>query len=348
MVSMRIGASYAQSVHHHVHGDDPEEDAAHRGLRREKAAPLPQQREPAGDEHDERQRDEEDPERPSPARVPHDDALRVAREREVADRERKHEDARRQDEEEVERGDAAFHNVLCSTKEGAEDRARGADGCFVTARVAPEVAPTARPPSAPRPLPSAPSTVAQSPSHPPQCAPVSRLALVIPCYNEEHRLPAEELRNFAVPGLELEIVFVNDGSSDGTLALLEKLQVDDPRRFHLVNLAQNSGKAEAVRQGILAALERKPDYTGFWDADLATPLSELPVFVDILDSRSNVQMVMGARVRLPGPTLPRTPPRQCSGRVGAPLISKPLGVAVYPPPSATNLSRPPGAARHVF
>ena len=82
---------------------------------------------------------------------------------------------------------------------------------------------------------------------------MSRLALVIPCYNEEHRLPTEELRRFSVPGLELEIVFVNDGSGDGTLQLLQSLEQEDPKRFHVLNLAQNSGKAEAVRQGILAA-----------------------------------------------------------------------------------------------
>ena len=94
---------------------------------------------------------------------------------------------------------------------------------------------------------------------------MSRLALVIPCYDEEHRLPVDELRRFSAPGLELELVMVNDGSNDGTLQLLERLREEDPARFTVVNLAQNSGKAEAVRQGILAALERKPDYTGFWD-----------------------------------------------------------------------------------
>ncbi|HYU25066.1 MAG TPA: glycosyltransferase, partial [Thermoanaerobaculia bacterium] len=127
---------------------------------------------------------------------------------------------------------------------------------------------------------------------------MSRLALVIPCYNEEHRLPVDELRRFSVSGVDLELVLVNDGSGDGTLRLLESLHEENPSRFTVLNLAQNSGKAEAVRRGILAALDRKPDYVGFWDADLATPLSELPVFVEILDARPAVQMVMGARVRL--------------------------------------------------
>ena len=177
---------------------------------------------------------------------------------------------------------------------------------------------------------------------------MSRLALVIPCYNEEHRLPADELRGFAAPGFELEIVFVNDGSSDGTLALLERLHEEDPRRFHVINLAQNSGKAEAVRQGILAALERKPDYTGFWDADLATPLNELPVFVDILDTRPNVQMVMGARVRLLGREISRHASRHYFGRIGATLISQTLRLAVYDTQCGAKLFRATGDTRHVF
>jgi glycosyltransferase involved in cell wall biosynthesis len=177
---------------------------------------------------------------------------------------------------------------------------------------------------------------------------VSRLALVIPCYNEEHRLPVDELRRFSVPGLELEIVFVNDGSRDGTLPMLQALEAEDPQRFHVIDLTRNSGKAEAVRQGILAALERKPDYTGFWDADLATPLSELATFVEILDSRPNVQMVMGARVRLLGREISRHASRHYFGRVGATLISQTLNLAVYDTQCGAKLFRATGDTRHVF
>lgn len=177
---------------------------------------------------------------------------------------------------------------------------------------------------------------------------MSRLSLVIPCYNEEHRLPADELRAFSPSGFELEFILVNDGSSDGTLQLLEKLHDERPERFTVVNLAQNSGKAEAVRQGILAALDRKPDYTGFWDADLATPLNELPVFVDILDSRPTAQMVMGARVRLLGREISRHASRHYFGRVGATLISQTLRLAVYDTQCGAKLFRATGDTRHVF
>jgi dolichyl-phosphate beta-glucosyltransferase len=178
---------------------------------------------------------------------------------------------------------------------------------------------------------------------------VSRLALVIPCYNEERRLPVDELRRFSAPGLDFEIVFVNDGSRDGTLPLLESLREQDPSRFTtLVNLAQNTGKAEAVRQGILAALDRKPDYVGFWDADLATPLSELPSFVEVLDTRPAIQMVFGARVRLLGRDISRHASRHYVGRVGATLISQTLQLAVYDTQCGAKLFRATGDTRHVF
>jgi dolichyl-phosphate beta-glucosyltransferase len=177
---------------------------------------------------------------------------------------------------------------------------------------------------------------------------VSRLALVIPCYNEEHRLPVEELRRFSIPGVELELVLVNDGSTDGTLPLLQSLHDEEPSRFTVVNLAQNSGKAEAVRKGILAALARKPDYTGFWDADLATPLTELPAFIDIFATRPAIQMVFGARVRLLGRDISRHASRHYVGRVGATLISQTLRLAVYDTQCGAKLFRAGGDTRHVF
>jgi len=104
---------------------------------------------------------------------------------------------------------------------------------------------------------------------------MSRLLLVVPCYNEEKRLDVAAFREFTLPGTNLEFLFVNDGSRDGTLRVLESLRETNPRRFSILNLERNSGKAEAVRRGIEAAVERSPHITGFWDADLATPLSEL-------------------------------------------------------------------------
>ena len=171
---------------------------------------------------------------------------------------------------------------------------------------------------------------------------MSRLALVIPCYNEEHRLPVDELRRFSVSGVDLELVLVNDGSGDGTLRLLESLHEENPSRFTVLNLAQNSGKAEAVRRGILAALDRKPDYVGFWDADLATPLECLDEFLGVLERRPGIAWVIGARVKLLGRDVRRRAARHYVGRVFATVASMVLSLAIYDTQCGAKLFRADG------
>jgi dolichyl-phosphate beta-glucosyltransferase len=159
--------------------------------------------------------------------------------------------------------------------------------------------------------------------------PVSRLTLVVPCYNEEKRLDAAAFRGVAVDGHDIDFLFVNDGSRDGTLRLLESLRDEDPKRFAVLNLERNSGKAEAVRRGFIAAMERDVDYIGFWDADLATPFSELPKFLSMFETRSEAEMVFGARIRLLGRAIERHALRHYLGRISATLIATTLGLAIY-------------------
>jgi dolichyl-phosphate beta-glucosyltransferase len=177
---------------------------------------------------------------------------------------------------------------------------------------------------------------------------VPRLTLVVPCYNEERRLDVETFRRVSVDGHDVDFLFVNDGSRDGTLRLLESLHDSDPTRFAVLNLERNSGKAEAVRRGFVAAMEQPADYIGFWDADLATPLAELPAFLQILASRPAIDIVMGARVRLLGREISRRPSRHYFGRVGATLISSSLGLAVYDTQCGAKIFRANDTLREVF
>jgi glycosyltransferase involved in cell wall biosynthesis len=171
---------------------------------------------------------------------------------------------------------------------------------------------------------------------------VARVALVVPCFNEAARLDVDAFRSFRLPGHQLEFVFVNDGSTDNTLQILETLGAP------IVNLEKNSGKAEAVRRGILAAMDRSPDFVGFWDADLATPLSELPGMMETAGKSDATQMVFAARVRLLGREISRRPARHYFGRIGATLISSSLGLAVYDTQCGAKLFRATQDAREVF
>lgn len=174
------------------------------------------------------------------------------------------------------------------------------------------------------------------------------LILVVPCFNEEHRLPVDAFRAFALEGIRVEILFVDDGSTDGTLRLLESVAASDPSRFSVISLAKNSGKAEAVRCGMTEALDRRPDFAGFWDADLATPLSEVRGFLDVFASRPEIEMVFAARVRLLGRSISRNPARHYFGRVGATLISSSLGLAVYDTQCGAKLFRAGDSIRELF
>lgn len=165
-----------------------------------------------------------------------------------------------------------------------------------------------------------------------------RVTVVVPCYNEEKRLDVAAFRDYR----GAEFLFVNDGSTDGTLELLRS------SGFTVLNLERNGGKAEAVRRGIMQAMESGADVTGFWDADLATPLDEIGSFLEIFEQRPAIEMVFGARVRLLGRDIQRHASRHYIGRVGATLISRTLGLAVYDTQCGAKLFRVNDTMREIF
>lgn len=152
---------------------------------------------------------------------------------------------------------------------------------------------------------------------------------VIPCYNEEARLPVAEYRKWLERGDTAGLLFVDDGSGDGTWRVLEDLKAEFPQRVTTLRLRQNVGKAEAVRRGAVEALESpETAVTGYLDADLATPLSELDEMRRILVDH-HLEMVMGARLKRLGAAIDRYASRHYLGRVLATLIGMSLGLPVY-------------------
>ena len=157
----------------------------------------------------------------------------------------------------------------------------------------------------------------------------ARLALVVPCYDEEGRLPAADFLAWLEVDPRVDFVLVDDGSKDGTLSVLEDLARQAPDRVQVVALQPNGGKAEAVRAGLRHALTQ-PEYglVGYFDADLATPLDALPDLLAPL-SAPHVDICMGARVALLGRDIRRSPARHYAGRVFATVASVLLGLPVY-------------------
>ena len=173
--------------------------------------------------------------------------------------------------------------------------------------------------------------------------------IVVPCYNEERRLPLESYLAFTDGGPgDVGFLLVDDGSRDATLDRLRELARQRPDRFRVLALPRNAGKAEAVRRGVLAALEGGPQLVGFWDSDLATPLEAIPAMAALMDADPGLEMVFGARVKLLGHDIQRNPWRHYLGRVGGTLISLLLGMAIYDSQCGAKLFRVTGLMERVF
>lgn len=153
--------------------------------------------------------------------------------------------------------------------------------------------------------------------------------VVLPCYNEAERLDVAAFGELLHRRDNIDLLFVDDGSTDATPAVLDQLHRAEPERVAVLTLERNVGKAEAVRRGVLAAIDRGADAVAFWDADLATPLDALDQFLHVLSARSGREVVIGTRVQLLGRSIERHLGRHYLGRIFATIVSVALGMRVY-------------------
>lgn len=156
------------------------------------------------------------------------------------------------------------------------------------------------------------------------------IVLVIPCYNEENRLKLNEFAKYA--NQELQFVFVDDGSKDNTKKIIEEAARQNPY-LHLHSMPKNGGKAAAVRGGFLAVPSKfqltAKDWVGFWDADLATPLSEVEKMLRYGETYGEVDSLWASRIYRLGSHIERSALRHYLGRGFATVISILLKVKSY-------------------
>ena len=124
-----------------------------------------------------------------------------------------------------------------------------------------------------------------------------KTGIIIPCYNEEKRLDQEAFVNFIKDHSDYHLCFVNDGSKDDTLNVLQAMKRAVPKRISIVDVKKNSGKATAVRAGarFLYNLEDISNI-GFIDADLSTDFRDFKDLVKTLE-RDDKMVVFGSRNR---------------------------------------------------
>lgn len=111
------------------------------------------------------------------------------------------------------------------------------------------------------------------------------LSVVVPCYNEEENVPYfyEELfkqeEKLKALQVEIELIYIDDGSSDHTVEEVKKLHEKDDR-VHLVSFSRNFGKEAGIYAGLQKA---KGDYIVMMDADLQDPPALLPEMFSYLE-----------------------------------------------------------------
>lgn len=167
----------------------------------------------------------------------------------------------------------------------------------------------------------------------------ARVVLVVPCYVEAARLTPDVFLAFLPARPWLTLLFVDDGSQDSTGAVLASIASRCPAQVRVHRLAAHAGKAEAVRVGVLEAARLEPDYIGFWDADLSTPLGALDDFVALARKRPDVDLLIGSRVNLMGRDIRRSMARHYVSRVFATAASHALDLPVYDTQCGAKLFR---------
>jgi glycosyltransferase involved in cell wall biosynthesis len=167
--------------------------------------------------------------------------------------------------------------------------------------------------------------------------------LTIPCFNEAARLDVAEVEKLLADP-RVDVLFVDDGSTDATGALLDRLADQHAPRVRVLHLEKNGGKGEAVRLGMLEALRLGSPVVGYLDADFATPPRELVRLLDALE-QSGAAVVLGARIARLGALVERNPARHYLGRVFATAASTVLELAVYDTQCGAKLFRDTPALR---
>ena len=131
---------------------------------------------------------------------------------------------------------------------------------------------------------------------------MTSLTLVIPAYDEEARIEktlAAAHDYLTLRGYDFELLVVDDGSRDATRERVARF-AEGHAHVRLIALEENRGKGAAVRTGVLAS---SGDLVLYMDADLATPMAELPRLEQAIARGADV--VFGSR-GLPGSSLRRS------------------------------------------
>ena len=151
--------------------------------------------------------------------------------------------------------------------------------------------------------------------------------VVVSVYNEAQRL-SEHAFDLLFASPDTHLLFVDDGSTDASAERLNAIAEHFRSKCEILTLPSNVGKAEAVRRGMLHALQKGAAVVGYLDADGAVPAGEMLRLLDTLEQK-NLDVIIGARVALVGYNIRRNPIRHYLGRVFATMAALTLNLTIY-------------------
>ena len=167
------------------------------------------------------------------------------------------------------------------------------------------------------------------------------IILVVPCFNEEIRWSHHYWEQICAIQ-NLRIFFVNDGSTDGTSDKISKHL--GTSNHELLELPENLGKAEAIRNGINHVLNENCIGVGYLDADGAFPIQDIKTQIDVFKrfvrSGSNPPAVWSSRVQLAGRAIERDILRHYFARILVTFLALRLKFSVYDPQSGMKIFPP--------
>lgn len=131
-----------------------------------------------------------------------------------------------------------------------------------------------------------------------------KTCIVIPFYNESDRIDTDYL-NSILSIKKVDYVFVNDGSTDDTIAKLSEYK----NKVKIISYEKNRGKAEAVRAGLVYASQKEYDLVGYLDSDGAFPYVEVSNFIKFstlkFEQNNDIGVIIASRLRIAGRNINR-------------------------------------------
>lgn len=146
---------------------------------------------------------------------------------------------------------------------------------------------------------------------------MNKVVVIIPFYNESNRIDLSVFTTAFSHYSYYDFLLVDDGSSDDTFHKLSSFS--DYKNVRVISLTPNSGKAEAIRSGVMNSTDY--DYIAYFDADFSTPIDQLKKLIDFALDNKKYKIIMGARIKLIGNGVVRSLKRHYFGRIFATLIS---------------------------